>query len=133
MRLLSFLSDIEKAVVAESPAVEGGAWEATRMMNFDQGLGRLTLAPRPNSELPFPGGAIFLQAFALADGSQCLKATLSWSGSSVTHAVPVYSTPTLNWKLEASRIASTWLEGPVAPELATDMPTQGLTPLSATG
>ena len=133
MRLLSFLADIEKSVVAESPVVEGGAWETTRMLNFDQGLGRLTLMPRPKSELPLPGGAIFLQAFALADGSQCLKATLSWNGSPVTHAIPVYSTPTSNWKLEASRIASTWMEGPPPADLAADLPTQGLTPLSATG
>jgi len=28
--------------------------------------------------------------------------------------IAVYSTPTVNWKLEASRIASAWLEGPPA-------------------
>ena len=133
MRLLSFLTDIEKAIVAESPMVDGGAWETSRMVNFQQGLGRITLAPRVPAELPLPGGTIFLQAFALADGSQCLKATLSWSDSQVSHAIPVYSTPTLNWKLEASRIATAWLEGPPPASKASDMPTQGLTPLSATG
>lgn len=135
MRLLSFLSDIEKAVVAESPAVDGGAWEATRMVNFEKGLGRLTLTPRSPADLPLPGGTIFLQAFSLADGSQCLKATLSWKDTETTSSVAVYTTPTLNWTLEASRIASAWLEGPPAtPQAAnTTTPDQGLTALGATG
>ena len=114
MRLISFLSDIERAVLAESPAVDGGAWETTRMVNFHHGLARLTLTPRPAADLPFPGGAIFLQAFALADGSLCLKASLNWRGSEAFPIMSVYSTPTMNWKLEASRIASAWLEGPPA-------------------
>jgi len=133
MRLLSFLTDIEKAIVAESPMVDGGAWEATRMVNFQQGLGRLTLVNRAPAELPLPGGTIFLQAFALADGSQCLKATLSWNDSQITHAIPVYATPAVKWKVEASRIATMWMEGPPPAAKAADLPTQGLTPLSATG
>lgn len=114
MRLLSFLSDIERSLLAESPVVDGGAWETTRMVNFHHGLARLTLTARPGAELPCAGGAIFLQAFCLADGSQCLKASLNWKGSESFPVLSVYSTPTLNWKLEASRIASTWLEGPAA-------------------
>lgn len=114
MRLLSFLSDIEKAVVAESPVVDGGAWETNRIVNFNHGLARLTLTARPGADLPSSGGAIFLQAFVLADGSLCLKANLNWKGSDAFPVMSVYSTPTLNWKLEASRIASAWLEGPPA-------------------
>jgi hypothetical protein len=114
MRLLSFLTDIEKSLVAESPAVDGGAWETTRMINFHQGLARLTLKARPGAELPVEGGTIFLQSFALADGSLCLKASLNWKGSEVFPIIAVYSTPTMNWKLEASRIASAWLEGPAS-------------------
>lgn len=134
MRLLSFLTDIEKAIVAESPVIDGGAWESMRMVNFEKGLGRVTLTPRSPSELPLPGGAIFLQAFSLADGSECLKATLSWQDTAVTSIIAVYSKPTLNWKLEASRIASQWLEGPPATSVVdSSLPTQGLTPLSATG
>ncbi|MBI5770602.1 MAG: hypothetical protein HZA93_22685 [Verrucomicrobia bacterium] len=110
MRLLSFLTEIEKALVAESPMIDGGAWDSTRMVNFHQGLARLSLAPRAGND--FAAGAIFLQAFKLADGSQCLKASLSWRGSDSAPILAVYSTPQLNWKLEASRIASTWLEGP---------------------
>lgn len=114
MRLLSFLSDIEKALIAESPVVEGGAWETNRMVNFHHGLARLTLTARPGNELPSPGGTIFLQAFVLADGSLCLKANLNWKGSDAFPVIAVYSTPDLNWKLEASRIAMAWLEGPPA-------------------
>ena len=110
MRLLSFLTEIENALLAESPARDGGAWETTRMVNFHHGLARLTLTPRPGNE--FPAGAVFLQAFSLADGSQCLKASLNWKGSASFPVLAVYSTPKLNWKLEAARIASAWLEGP---------------------
>lgn len=114
MRLLSFLSDIEHALVAESPMVDGGAWETNRMVNFNHGLARLTLTARPGNDLPNTGGTIFLQAFVLADGSLCLKANLNWKGSDAFPVMAVYSTPNLNWKLEASKIASAWLEGPPA-------------------
>lgn len=110
MRLLSFLTEIEKAVVAESPVIDDGAWETTRIVNFHHGLARLTLTPRPGND--FPGGSIFIQAFLLADGSQSLKAVLDWSTSTFATVANVYSTPQMNWKLEASRIASSWLEGP---------------------
>ena len=135
MRLLSFLSDIERAIAAESPVIEGGAWESSRMVNFEKGLGRVTLAPRSPSELPLPGGTILLQAFALANGDQCLKATLSWNDSEVISSYAVYSTPTLNWKQEASKIATAWLNGPPPAAAAPDaaLPAQGTTPLSATG
>ena len=138
MRLLSFLSDIEHALIAESPVIEGGAWETSRMMNFHHGLARLTLAPRPGAEDLSPGGTIFLQAFALADGSLCLKASLNWKGSDAFPVYAVYSTPTLNWKLEASRIASAWLSGPpaLASITSTDMHSssgENLRSLVATG
>lgn len=114
MRLLSFLTEIEHALNAESPAVDGGAWNSQRMVNFHHGLARLTLVARPGNDLPYAGGTIFIQAFILADGSQCLKANLNWKGSEAFPMIAVYSTPTVNWKLEASRIASAWLEGPPA-------------------
>ncbi|MES2694045.1 MAG: hypothetical protein V4773_11275 [Verrucomicrobiota bacterium] len=119
MRLLSVLTEIEKALIAESPVVDGGAWETNRMVNFNHGLARLTLNPRPGNELPIAGGTIFLQSFVLADGSLCLKANLNWKGSDAFPVIAVYSTPTINWKLEASRIASTWLEGPPAAVVTT--------------
>jgi hypothetical protein len=131
MRLLSFLSDIERALIAESPVVDGGAWETQRMVNFHVGLARLTLAARPGAELPVTGGSILVQSFELADGSLCLKASLNWKDSEVSPVIAVYSTPTLNWKLEASRIASAWLEGPPATVATTTMPAQDLRPLTA--
>lgn len=130
MRLLSFLSDIERAVIAESPVVDGGAWETTRMVNFQHGLARLTLTPRASDEFAMPGGAIFLQAFVLADGSLCLKASLNWKGSEAFPVIAVYSTPTMNWKLEASKIASAWLEGPPA-QASIGHVEENLRPLSA--
>jgi hypothetical protein len=135
MRLLSFLSDIERALIAESPAVDGGAWETNRMVNFHHGLARLTLKARPGVELAATGGTIFLQAFVLADGSLCLKASLNWKGSDAFPIIAVYSTPSLNWKLEASRIATAWLEGPPAMATVTttdlDLASQGLQSLAA--
>ncbi len=131
MRLLSFHSDIERALIAESPVVDGGAWETQRMVNFHVGLARLTLAARPGTELPVTGGSILVQSFELADGSLCLKASLNWKDSEVAPVISVYSTPTLNWKLEASRIASAWLEGPPAAAATTAMPAQDLRPLTA--
>lgn len=133
MRLLSFLSDIERALIAESPAIDGGAWSTNRMVNFHHGLARLTLTPRSAAEGILPGGSIFLQAFVLADGSLCLKASLNWKGSDAFPVIAVYSTPTLNWKLEASRIAAAWLEGPPAHSVSTSTQTSAhdLQPLTA--
>jgi hypothetical protein len=130
MRLLSFLSEIERALLAESPDVDGGAWQTNRMVNFHHGLARLSLTPNPAADLPFPPGAIFLQVFSLADGSLCLKANLNWKGSEALPVLSVYSTPATNWKLEASRIASTWLEGPPA-ALVTSALAEEHTPLAA--
>jgi hypothetical protein len=132
MRLLSFLSDIERALQAESPAVDGGAWATTRMVNFNHGLARLTLTPRPGMESSALGGAIFVQAFSLADGSPCFKASLNWRGSEAMPVLAVYTTPSLNWKLEASRIAGAWLEGPPAEAtIHTTHSDEVLTPLAA--
>ncbi len=122
MRLLSFISEIERALLAESPVVEGGAWESTRMVNFHSHLARLSLVARPTAELPIAGGGIFLQSFALADGSLCLKATLTWRDSEAQTVIPVYDVPGLNWKLAASRIAGAFLEGPASATITTMVP-----------
>ena len=131
MRLLSFLTEIERSLLAESPVVEGGAWETTRMINFHSHLARLTLRARPEAELPVTGGTIFLQCFALADGSLCLKATLNWKDSEAQPVIPVYDVPGLNWKLAASSIASKFLEGPSITSVATISQDANLEPLSA--
>ena len=93
------------------------------MVNFHHGLARLTLNPRTGSPATILGGTVFLQAFTLADGSLCLKASLNWKGSESLGVVAVYSTPNLNWKHEASRIASTWLQGPPSGATITEMDT----------
>lgn len=113
MRLLSFLSAVEHAITSETAApTQRAAWETTRMVSFQRGVARLTLDVHPGSRSAIPGGAIFLQAFALADGSSCLKASLTWRGSDAFPSVSIYATPTIDWETEAQRVASAWLEGP---------------------
>jgi hypothetical protein len=129
MRLVSFLTQIERAVVAESSGGDDGAWDCSRMMNFHRGLARLTLQPRPNSRSIYPAGTIFLQAYELADGSACLKATLGWSGRDRFSVIAVYSTPTTDWALEASRIGAAWREGPPAQQVVSTA-TESLSPLA---
>lgn len=110
MRLLSFLTDIERAIRVEANADESAIWDAARIVNFKMGLARLTLTCRePDSGMP--QGTLLLQHFGLANGSFCLKASLNWQGSDTTVTLSVYETPVLNWKLEASRIAAAWLAG----------------------
>jgi hypothetical protein len=113
MRLLSFLTDVERAIRLEANADEGAVWDSTRMINFQTGLARLTLTLRePDSGMPH--GTLLVQHFRLANGSFCLKANLNWAGSEASPTLAVYDTPLLNWSLEASRIASAWLAGPPA-------------------
>lgn len=110
MRLLSFLTAIERTLAAEASTGETRDWESNRIVNFHRGLARLILAPRAGN----PGGSIFVQSFAIANGSLCLKATLAWQGSDSQQVISVFSTPELNWTNEATRIAATWLQGPPA-------------------
>jgi len=111
MRLLSFLTEIERAVLMEANAAEGAVWSSSRMVNFQTGLGRLMLTLRPDAEPGMPEGSIVVQHFALADGAFCLKASLQWTNASSPVVLSVYETPQLNWKMEAARIAATWMAG----------------------
>jgi hypothetical protein len=129
MRLISFLSQIERAVLADAPAADGPAWTSTRMVNFHHGLARLTLTPRAGADSA--GGAILLQGFALADGSLCLKASLNWHGCEVFPMIAVYSTAQTDWRREAERIAAAWREGPPAALTAHAPAEGGLTRLVA--
>ena len=113
MRLLSFLTDIERAIRLETNADETSVWDTTRIVNFKTGLARLTLAAR-DEKSEMPQGTILVQHFALANGSFCLKASLTWVGSESSPVVSVYDTPNLNWKHEAVRISNAWLAGPPA-------------------
>lgn len=111
MRLLSFLTDLEKAIRVEANADESAIWDASRIVNFKTGLARLTLTCR-ESDSGMPQGTVLLQHFALANGSFCLKASLNWQGCDTSVTFSVYDTPVLNWKLEASQIAAAWISGP---------------------
>jgi hypothetical protein len=113
IRLLSFLNDIERALARESASNMGPAWEASRMVSYHQSLARMTLTPVKDSEPGTRSGSVFLQSFLLSDGSPCLKATLGWEGSTAAPVIAVYAKPELDWKSEATRIASAWLSGPV--------------------
>lgn len=130
-RLLSFLNDIEKALIKESASSMGPTWDSARMVSYHQGLARMVLTTPRDAENPAPGGTIFLQTFVLADGSPCLKATLGWDGTEATAVVSVYSRPQVDWPAEAALIASGWLVGPpdtvAAPESASF---PGLAPLA---
>lgn len=111
MRLLSFLTDIERAIRIEANADEGAIWDTTRIVNFKTGLARLTLTCR-EADSGMPQGTVLIQHFDLANGSFSLKASLNWQSTEGGSVVSVYETPLLNWKLEASRIAGAWLAGP---------------------
>jgi hypothetical protein len=113
MRLLSFLTEIERAIRLEANTDETSIWDTARIVNFKTGLARLTLAAK-EADSGMPHGSVLVQHFALANGSFCLKASLSWEGSAANSIVSVYDTPLLNWKLEAARIATAWLTGPTA-------------------
>jgi hypothetical protein len=118
-RLLSLLASIEKALLAETPAPAGGSWDNSRMVNYQSGLARLTLASRSDAGSPRPVGTIFLQSFDLADGSFCLKANICWTDgpgiSEVVHAI--YEKPGMDWDQEARQIAAKWIAGPSTPKL----------------
>jgi hypothetical protein len=114
VHLLSFFSSVERTLVAESGAAGGGKWKSQRMLDFQHGFGRLTLTPRPDCVSDKRSGAIFVQAFSLANGSLCLKASLTWNGSEALSVITVYPTTTSSWRAEASRIATAWLAGPLA-------------------
>ena len=130
-RLLSFLSDIEQALIKESASNMGPSWDSLRMVNYKAGLARLTLTPPPGAEAAAPGGTIFLQSFLLADGSLCLKAGLSWEGTATTTTLAVYAKPGLDGPAESKAIASVWLAGPPATASLTTMTVPELGTLAA--
>ncbi|MGH7996792.1 MAG: hypothetical protein ACREFX_10610 [Opitutaceae bacterium] len=111
MRLLSFLTEIERALQADDPSPLGGSWESARSVNYHQGLARLTLGARKSGEAPVPLGAILIQEFRLADGSICLKSRLGWAGAAEGESHAIYESPETLWSTEARRVASLWQAG----------------------
>jgi hypothetical protein len=117
-RLLSFLSDLERALQMDDPSPRGGAWENTRTVNYGQGLARLMLSTRNELEMLQPLGSILLQSFQLADGTVCLKIFLNWNGSESQAAHAIYAREDVNWTSEARQLASAWLNGPAKGAIA---------------
>ena len=113
-RLLSLLTEIERSLIANDSSPDGGTWETLRLINFPQGLARLTLAVRSADGSTATRGTILLQGFTLADGSLCLKANLAWTGTENTSVYAIYSKPEINWRGEAAQIAVKWLDGQLA-------------------
>lgn len=124
-RLLSFLSDFERALAADDPAPLDGTWETSRTVNYHLGLARLNLGVRTTSGL-ISRGQVLLQSYALADGTPCLKAGLSWNGSAQNATHSIFSKPDVNWTSEARKVAAEWMA--VAVEL---VPTENTGPLAA--
>ena len=134
-RLLTLLTEIERALIANNPSPDGGAWDTLRLVNFHQGLARLTLSIRSMAGVTVSQGIVLLQDFTLADGTQCVKAGLSWQGIEKSSTYSIYSKPSLDWHREAGQIAAQWLDGHMAAVeakvLAESNPSAPL--LSATG
>lgn len=114
-RLLSFLTDFERSLADDDPAPDDGTWETSRMVNYHLGLARLDLQVRVG-ELPSSRGQVLVQGYQLADGTPCLKATLSWTGTERTTEHAIYAKPDVNWTSEARKIAAQWMAGAPAPQ-----------------
>lgn len=115
-RLISFLTDIENAMAADDPSPSEGSWVNSRTANYNLGLARLLIGVRlPEGKLE-SRGAVMLQSYQLADGSICLKATLTWTGSESKTTQSIYAKPSTNWSSEARKVAAEWMAG--APAVA---------------
>jgi hypothetical protein len=116
-RLLCFLSDIERALAADDPSPGDGSWENARTVNYSQAIARVLLNARLPAGTLEARGAITVQAYTLADGTACLKANLTWAGSTAETVRSIYTKPGTNWTSEARRLAALWMGG--APAEAT--------------
>lgn len=117
-RLLSFLSNFERAVVADDPSPDEGSWDTERTVNYQSGLARLVLAVKFSDKPRQPRGSVLLQGFKLADGSPCLKLVFNWAGTEKTATHAIFDKPGCDWKYEARKLAALWMAGPPAPALA---------------
>ncbi|HEY4300151.1 MAG TPA: hypothetical protein VGM73_04720 [Candidatus Didemnitutus sp.] len=128
-RLLSFLTDVEKALAADDPSPSDGSWDTSRTINYHLGLARLSLGARLAGEKTEARGAILLQCYKLADGTPCLKAALTWKSSTATTVRSIYSKPDINWGTEARKIGAEWLAGP--PAVAVPVPVDVNVPVAS--
>jgi hypothetical protein len=124
--LLSLLTEIENAIRAVQAATGGASMDASRMVNFQTGLARLSLKMKTAADFE-TRGHVQLQHFHLSDGRTCVKVHLSWTGSDARRTIDLFTLPNRNWSGEAQRVAEIWLDG-----LSSAKVTES-TPLAATG
>ena len=113
-RLLSLLSDFERALLADDPSPDEGSWQNERAVNYRSGLARVQLGVRQPDGVRKIRGNVLLQGFKLADGASCLKAQIGWTGSESTATHAIFSKPGCDWRSEARRLAAQWMAGPPA-------------------
>lgn len=131
-RLLSFLSDFERALLADDPSPDDGTWQTSRTVNYRNGLARLQLSVRLPDGGNKPRGGVLLQSYNLADGSACLKAHLSWAGAEATAVHSIFTKPGNDWKSQARRLAAQWMAGAPA-AIATEAEEEPVVAEAATG
>src|SRR5688572_5393025 len=90
-RLLSFLADFERALLADDPSPDDGTWQTSRTVNYQNGLARLQLNVNLPDRSVKPRGSVLVQGYRLADGTACLKAHLNWAGSDSSMIQSVFS------------------------------------------
>jgi hypothetical protein len=115
IRLTSFLSSIESALLADETVLQGGTWENSRTINYSLGLARCTLGSR-RDKASRPLGTILLQSFDLGNGRSCLRANLAWAEADgvAEKVVSIFERPEIDWTSEAAQVAQAWLSGPPA-------------------
>ena len=123
-RLLSFLNDVEQALIADPAAQGHNDWDIARMVNYDNHLARMTLTPKRGEASAGQAGSIFLQAYELANDTACLKASLHWNGQNQYTMLTVHAKVSSDWREEAGRIAKVWFAGPpgISVERSTPLP-----------
>ncbi len=122
-RLLSFLADFERTLLADDPAPDEGTWQNSRTVNYHNGLARLQLAVQMPDKAVKPRGSVLLQSYNLADGTPCLKAHLHWTGSETPTLHAVFTKPGSDWKSAARKLAAQWMAGaPVVAALSVPEP-----------
>lgn len=123
-RLLAFLADTESTIRAERPEPSSdSSWEMSRSVNYTLGIARLTLGTKSSSGERSSEGSILLQSYKLADGTICLRATVTWKDPSIETIHPIFAKPELRWSVEAELLASVWLAGPASkPAVALEEP-----------
>ena len=111
-RLISILTAVENALIADDPSPDEGTWHTARSVNFHGGIAQMNLSVKSTGGEIKPRGAILLQGFRLADDSICLKATFSWHGASQSAERAIYEKPGVDWSYESRRLAAEWAGGP---------------------